>query len=373
MGISDRVLILIETQAGLQGVAAAQKGFAGLNLSVVALAAVLGILAKVGQDAVENYGKQENALNLLKQATDTQGLSFDDVKGKVEDFIQTNKAYIDNQYDVITAAGQAVRAGNNQTDTLRLLNDALDLAAIKHESVGDAMTSLIKTEAGNSKSLKDLGITTEEYNAIMKDKLLTNEQKHHDLLALIETKTKDGKKSTDDLKQSQDKLNTDWQDFTTTIAPQVVEGQKGINDALDTGVQILELTAQLLDKLPAAYANLSSDQLSASEAAAKARGLGSAGTGPSPTAGTAPTGGIVRRQAARAAGGPVSPGEVYTVGEQGPETLVMGSQGGTVVPNGAGGSSHLHIHIDHGAFIDGPSIDRLANLILRSGRHRPGT
>ncbi len=37
---------------------------------------------------------------------------------------------------------------------------------------------------------------------------------------------------------------------------------------------------------------------------------------------------------ARASGGPVSPGEAYTVGEQGPEMLVMGNRGGTVVPNG---------------------------------------
>jgi hypothetical protein len=35
----------------------------------------------------------------------------------------------------------------------------------------------------------------------------------------------------------------------------------------------------------------------------------------------------------RAAGGPVVPGRIYTVGEHGPETLVMGSRGGVVIPN----------------------------------------
>lgn len=35
----------------------------------------------------------------------------------------------------------------------------------------------------------------------------------------------------------------------------------------------------------------------------------------------------------RASGGPVMPGNVYTVGEQGPETLVMGARGGYVIPN----------------------------------------
>ena len=40
----------------------------------------------------------------------------------------------------------------------------------------------------------------------------------------------------------------------------------------------------------------------------------------------------------RASGGPVMPGSIYTVGEQGPETLVMGRNGGgVVIPNSGGG------------------------------------
>lgn len=37
------------------------------------------------------------------------------------------------------------------------------------------------------------------------------------------------------------------------------------------------------------------------------------------------------------AGGPVVPGRTYTVGEEGPERLVMGGAGGFVVPNSGGG------------------------------------
>jgi hypothetical protein len=37
----------------------------------------------------------------------------------------------------------------------------------------------------------------------------------------------------------------------------------------------------------------------------------------------------------RASGGPVSAGGAYVVGEDGPELLQMGSQGGNVIPNGA--------------------------------------
>lgn len=46
----------------------------------------------------------------------------------------------------------------------------------------------------------------------------------------------------------------------------------------------------------------------------------------------------------RASGGPVAAGSAYTVGEKGPETLVMGSQGGGVIPNGGGGSVTINIH-----------------------------
>ena len=33
------------------------------------------------------------------------------------------------------------------------------------------------------------------------------------------------------------------------------------------------------------------------------------------------------------------PGQTYTVGERGPETLVMGNQSGSIVPNGGGGTT----------------------------------
>ena len=46
-----------------------------------------------------------------------------------------------------------------------------------------------------------------------------------------------------------------------------------------------------------------------------------------------------QQYAGRALGGQVRPGESYRVGEYGPETLVMGSNGGTIVPKGAANDS----------------------------------
>lgn len=52
----------------------------------------------------------------------------------------------------------------------------------------------------------------------------------------------------------------------------------------------------------------------------------------------------------RARGGPVNPGQTYLVGEEGPELLQMGAQGGNVIPNnkigGGGGEVHVHVHLE---------------------------
>jgi hypothetical protein len=48
--------------------------------------------------------------------------------------------------------------------------------------------------------------------------------------------------------------------------------------------------------------------------------------------------------AGRAAGGPVSAYTAYTVGERGPETLLMGGQSGTIVPSG--GMAPINVYVD---------------------------
>jgi hypothetical protein len=51
----------------------------------------------------------------------------------------------------------------------------------------------------------------------------------------------------------------------------------------------------------------------------------------------------------RAHGGPVSAGEAYTVGENGPEVLQMGSVGGNIRPGGGSGGSNYTINVNVGA------------------------
>lgn len=72
------------------------------------------------------------------------------------------------------------------------------------------------------------------------------------------------------------------------------------------------------------------------------------GIGLNPSPADFQTGAAIRGR--RAGGGPVSAGSTYLVGEQGPELLRMGSQGGNVVPNHALGgvslSPSINIRID---------------------------
>ena len=64
-------------------------------------------------------------------------------------------------------------------------------------------------------------------------------------------------------------------------------------------------------------------------------------------AGIAPGGytGVAGTSGGRASGGPVGAGRSYLVGEQGPEILRMGSQGGSIVPNNAIGGGNVSVVI----------------------------
>jgi len=54
----------------------------------------------------------------------------------------------------------------------------------------------------------------------------------------------------------------------------------------------------------------------------------------------------MRFRGARAAGGPVTAGGTYLVGERGPELLTMGARGGYVTPNSAMGGNTVNISVN---------------------------
>ncbi len=370
MATEDRVLVEIVTAANLAGVEAAKAGFLEMNASTLALGVALGALIFIGKSAIENTEAQAKAQLNLKQAADAGRLSFTDLQTAFDKWADTNRRYIPDQYAAETALAAFIRAGATGPEALRELNDALDLSIIKSEDMSTAQQTITLALAGNSRGLKTLGITTTEYNAIMKS-TMTDEQKHAALLALIESKTKDGRKAQTDLTQSTNDLNKSWQDITTKVGPPLEDMFAGVvgwvaslvddlnklgankdwNKAVSDGLghiqdKIVD-TVKQFDALVADVQWLQNNTF----------GGGSSGQQKGPGHG------------ARASGGPVLPGGTYTVGERGPETLVMGGAGGMVIPGAGTSGGHGHgvtVIIQGGIFMDhGPSIDLLTNKIAQ--------
>jgi hypothetical protein len=318
---TETVLVEVVTAANMAGIEEAKAGMLGLSASTLGLAAVFGVMYVVIKASVENLKKQEGATLSLKQATDAQHISLGDLQAAYEKFKATNAGFISDQYDTEAALAAVVRSGENQTDALRILNDALDLAAIKHETVSEAANAEVLALAGASRGLKTLGITTEEYNAIMKDKLLTTEQKHLELLTLIETRTAKGRDTIDQTTQSQNKLTIAWQDFTANQGPAFTQVWQQFNLAAADSLGFIDAAITNLDRLGRFL-----DQYH----------LGHASTGSS--AGSSQLGG---RSGAN--------------------------------PNYVAPSGDLHIHIDQGAYMDPAGVDRLANQIMHRVLYGPGT
>lgn len=255
---TDRVLIEIQTIANTSGIAKAQAGMLGLSASTLLLSAAIAGVVFVGKSALDNYESLDKAQKNLAQAYGKTGIHL---QNAFNAWATMNKRFISDQYDAEVALASFVRAGSGQREALRLLGDALDITAIKGGTMTENAKMLTLALNGNSRGLRFLGISTADYNAIMKSHL-TTAQKHHALLKLIEQKTKDGRKAVTDLKQSQNDLNKDWQDFTTRIGPGVSKGIQEITAAADTLVQLLDLAAQYLQiigsrnmSVPAAVAN----------------------------------------------------------------------------------------------------------------------
>jgi hypothetical protein len=183
------------------------------------------------------------------------------------------------------------------------MNIALDLSILKHISLTDAVNTVIKAEQGRFRGLTDLGISIKGVTAGNVD-LVASQDRINTAMVELEARTEGGRKATTDLEQKSNQLSNRWQTLANSDGP-----------------VLLELTAAVL-----------SDVTSMLDAVDRfGNAFGSAGT----NARTAP--GAAMGQRGRALGGLVLPNDVYTVGERGPERLVMGpsGRGGYVIPNAA--------------------------------------
>jgi hypothetical protein len=243
------------------------------------------------------------------------------------------------------------------------MNRALDLAALKHISLDEAVTLLIAAEHGRMKGLIDLGVTTAKYTDAQGN-LIPSMHSAKQAMGELDGKLKGGRDTLTSLQQHSNELNNDWQNLShkggpvlLTLLDAVTKALIGVYDWFDKIGKDNKLWSQISDRLVNMGTWIHDWIIQPLQEAndwywkmANATGGGYSPGGVSPHA--APP--------HRASGGPVLPGSIYTVGEKGPETLVMGSQGGNIIPNGgAGGDTWIHLVQDQAIVLDGQAVGRV--------------
>ncbi len=370
---ADRVLVEIVTAANMAGVNQAKAGFLGMSAATLGLAVALGGLVIVGKAAIANTEAMDKAHLSLQQATKASKESYNALQGAFDAWAQANKKYIPDQYAAETALSAFVRAGNSAKDSMRMLNDALDLSTLKGIDMATAQNQIELAVQGNGRALKGLGITTAQVHAIEKSHL-TTEEKHLAILKLIEAKTKDGRKATTDLAGAQYALNQDWQNFTTKIGPPLLTALGRGVTLLDQMVTAIGLITSSKDPMASLKRGLDAinpslgkvvDALNAIE---RAYTWLNAQTMPTTSGGN--PGGVSPHAIHAAAGfsGTVTRPTLFLAGEGGSaEDVNIGPAG-----RSKSGGTVIHNHF-YNAVLDGPGIDRITMQIARRLSANRGT
>jgi hypothetical protein len=225
---------------------------------------------------------------------------------------------------------------------------------------------LDSAEHGRMRGLIDLGITTAKYTDAQGNLILSSHSVAQ-AMAEVDAKTKGGRDTLTDLQKDSNTLSNDFQDLSVKGGPvlltgldAVVKATTAIYDEFDKIGKDNKLWSQISDRLVNMAAGVRQALLALGiaqpsgpshdvPAGSYSKSVGFLGgkyvaTGilPSDAYVDVFTGQVLNKATGkaeppgRAGGGSVLPNSVYTVGEKGPETLVMGARGGTVIPNGGG-------------------------------------
>jgi hypothetical protein len=320
-------------------------------LKMAAAAAGIGLLVIGGKAAVEVTEKHQKAENDLAQAYTSSGTNLGAYQGQIDAFIKSSASYVGSQDDILAGYAELTRAGLTQVQVQRDMNIAIDLAAIKHIPLAEAVGLVDKAEHGRYKGLIDLGIVMKDY-IDSQGNVIGGAKNEAGAMDALEQKTAHGRDTLTQTEQAQNRLNHSWEDLANRVGPPILDLITGVANLLDWVVRglnsigankdwnialsmgfghvqdVLVGVVQGIEKLIAGL------QWIATNASRIMGGIGSALHGVIP---------------GLASGGPVIPGGIYTVGEHGPETLVMGGAGGQVIPNGgtapaaAGGTKHYNL------------------------------
>jgi hypothetical protein len=193
------------------GAVAGMGGPLGVGITV-ALAGLLGYV-EVVKSAIQNSDSLAAATQNLGQAYASQGQILEQQGGWIDGFLQKNAKYIDNQYAARDSIAELTRAGLSQSEVQRVMNDAIDLAALKHISLSQAVTTLNDAEHGRMRGLIDLGVTTSKYTDV-NGNLIQSQHSVAQSMAEVDRAVHGGRNSLTDLTTTGDELGKTWQDLT---------------------------------------------------------------------------------------------------------------------------------------------------------------
>jgi hypothetical protein len=125
-----------------------------------AMIGVGGALAGVGVGLAALGSADQAAHSQLQQAIAATGKSYDDYAGKVDSAVKHQEKFGDTASQTEDALRILTQATGDPTKALNDLSIATDLAAAKHETLDTAATAVGKAYNGNTKILKEFGITT---------------------------------------------------------------------------------------------------------------------------------------------------------------------------------------------------------------------
>ena len=115
-------------------------------------------VAGVGLALQAAGSKDQAAHQQLQQAVENTGHSYEEYGGKVEAAIKHQENFGHTADDTQTALQELTQATNDPAKALDMLGTASDLAAAKHESLGQAANTLGKAYNGSTRVMKEFGV-----------------------------------------------------------------------------------------------------------------------------------------------------------------------------------------------------------------------
>lgn len=293
-----------------------------------ALFAGLGEAAKAAAEEQKNIEKMKTALVAAVPGFDGNTDAIEALISKREDL-----AFSDDELRASLAT--LVTSTHDVSAAQDLQATAMDLARLKGVDLATASEALAKANAGSTKELKALGITVDD--AKDKTQVFAAIQKAAAGQAEAYASTSAGKWEI---------LQTKIGDLVETVGSALLPIFNAvvdfvINDIVPAIQSVIGWIGDFVAGIKEAVATLQKLLGMVSDARERNRGHD-------------PIGDFLFPQ--KAAGGPVSEGGAYVVGERGPELFVPNSSG-TIIPNGGGGGSPVEIALK----LDGRTIAKVVD------------